>query len=378
MGRAGKLLLMCSSDAMSDASALCDKLVRRGFQPIITTVSPAATHITSSDAVAILLDSGLISDPALGRAIDTAVTAVKPVFVLRLGPAGGAMLADRALSNTIRVTALGDDRGRDLSRFANVISDHLAAPQQSAIAPDAVTIDPQADRPHAQAKRQGWSWEAFVFGPLWAVYRGLPLPGSFCIMFLAAAVLIASRAQAGLWAPLGGFVAAWLILSLALGATANAMVAATQGVADQQRLRWFRPAGMGGLIAVSALTAALTIASGSLLELAPTGPAQLSAPRPLATRSGPTNPLLVGQAGADYGIARRPGDDGALVLAPGALTDQSGPVQDATGAGRPQTGELLSSPPRTPPPTGRPANGDDAAVVDDIFDADPAQNQCCS
>jgi hypothetical protein len=370
----GNILLVCSGDAMPDACTLSDKLMRRGIHAAITPLGQIVSQIAAADGAAILLDSALIRDPALGPAITAAGAAARPVFVLRLGGLSNAVLAERALASTIRVNALGDDRGRDLSRFANVVSDHLAAAIPHGFAPGEAPGDGEAALPHAQARAQGWSWEAFWFGPLWAVYRALPLPAAFAIGFLAVAVVIASALIAGLWAPLAGLAAAWLVLSLALGMTGNAMLAAAAGRADRPpQPAWLRPAGMAGLIGVSALTAALMIASGSLFAPVASGALKQPAPRPLAASPQPANPLLIGQAGADYGVTRPAGEDGALVLAPEALSDQGSAASDAGGL----TGPGLADP-RAPRPNPRPAKSDDAAIVDDIFDADPAQDPCCS
>jgi hypothetical protein len=373
VGATGTLLLLCASDAMSDAFSLSDKLARRGFEAAIKTDRQTG----ASDALVVLLDRALAKHPGLGSAILEANAANQDVFVLRLAGASKAALADPVLADTIRVNALGDDRNRDLSRFANVIAEHLAAGQAIAAADGAAGgaafLPPVA--------RLGWSWDAVAFGPLWTFYRALPLQGLFCILFLAAAVIVAAQMQASFWAPLIGFVAGWLILSIALGATTHAMLPASDAETTAVRQSWFRPAGMAGLVGVIALTAFLMIENEPLFDAASGSLNPSPAPQPLASRSGPSNPLMVGVSGADYGVGRPAGNDGALVLAPGALTDQSGASLDQPdGAGLaepPVTDRASSRLPNAPPPGGS-ADRDDANVLNDIFDAGSDQNQCCS
>lgn len=375
----GTLLLLCASDALADACSLSDKLARRGFEAAIETDRQIGARSTAGDALVVLLDRALADNSGLCSAILESNAANRAVFVLRLAGASSALLADPVLADTIKVNALGDDRNRDLSRFANVIAEQLAAAQAIATADGAAAGAASLPSP-APVARLGWSWDSFAIGPLWTVYRALPLQGLFCILFLAAAVIVAALMRASFWAPFVGFVAGWLILSIALGATTHASLLASEEEATSARQGWFRPAGMAGLVGVIALTAFLMIENEPLFDPVSGSLNQSPAPQPLASRSGPSNPLVVGVSEADYGVSRPAGDDGALVLAPDTLTDQGGPLLDepdrASLAGLPVT-DRASSRPRTAPPPGGSADGDDADVIEDIFDAGSDQNQCC-
>jgi hypothetical protein len=309
------------------AEVLAEKLKRRRIQIVVDIDQHWADANLGKIVVAVLLTPAAAASAKVLGALRAALESGLAIFVLRMGDVQANAELDRIVGQAMRINAdsAGDDK--NLSRFANAIASAMIQPRSGTRHQsleitgftDADVANRIVGAPGALAatwkdmdarqENSRWSWEAAVLGPLWTVYRAVPVAGFLSLAFLVLAVAIAATLHTSPRAPLFGLLIGWLVLALALGLYGQGLLrnqVYRQASGGRAADRWFRPLGSLGIATVAGFTCFLVINGVTALRdaeeraVAEAAVAQARA-QISATPGKSANPLLIGDSGTSRG-----------------------------------------------------------------------------